>query len=229
MLHPSLPRTFSISLALGALACSHGRARLGQPNLARPEPSPAATTSLLPPATDRDVGATPDFARGQAVVAPLALGALANARPTCPADASAAEVAFCRAATRATRATFEEDRDDGAQLLALLNQLEVRPDLARLAGPWTSALHAAHARAVLLEELSGPLRQLRRALANAYLEPRTGLYRGVRLKDCQEVFRTLAGRTELWPDLVVTVEPLGTWPLSTLRRFCLFDRTLPAP
>lgn len=149
--------------------------------------------------------------------------------PRCRQDAPAAHVAFCEAASRAVRRVFEDDSDDGATLLSLLNALEVDPNVAPLMGPWHSTLSNALARARWLGALGKPLRQLRRAVADAYLDPQLGLYRGVDSQACRAAFADIAQTGGNWQDLVITLEPLGTYPLSTFRRFCLEGRTLAEP
>lgn len=173
--------------------------------------------------------ATAATASGQTPLGPLALGALEMQAPRCDADAPAPQRAFCEAASRAVRRVFEDDSDDGATLLSLLNALEVEPDIAALMGPWHSILSNALARARWLAALGKPLRLLRHAMADAYLDPQLGLYRGVDSQACRAAFADIAQQGSGWQDLVVTLEPLGTYPLSTFRRFCFEGRTLAEP
>ena len=205
---PPSCRTLATLCVLFAANCGHPRAAL--PPLAPPVPPPA------PAGPTANAGA----------VGPLALGALDITLPRCPPDATGPVADFCRAATRAVRRAFDDDSDDAALCLSLLNGLELQPELSAVASSWRSPLHNALARSQLLARLAAPLRQLRRAFADAYLDPRTELYRGIDATQCRRAFAQLQAEPDVPLDLVVTIEPMGSYPLAAFRRLCLHDRRL---
>lgn len=215
-LRRSLAHPFSILLlcALACNACAH----------LTPQSTPAA-----PPVQ------APASAAAAAVTAaePWALGIFSVQMPRClPAtqQANAAQRranSFCAAATRAIHRTYQDDSEDAAPLLALLNQLEIDASLQPIADAWQAPLRHALRRSHWLQRLGPSLRLLRAAVADAYLDPRTGLYRGVDARACSTAFAALAQDDSGWEDLVITIEPLGSYPLGRLRRFCLQRRQLP--
>ena len=214
-----------VLLAASVAACAH----TGVNERAAAAAAAAKTTQAPQPGISAPAPAHPlndaAVADGRAP-GPLSLGLFEVQLPSCAADASPAEQSFCAAATRAVRAAYEDDDEDPSRLLALNNALEVQQELAPLADAWRAPLGHALARSESLQRIGPTLRLLRRAVADAYLDQVSRIYRGVNTEACRAAFAQLPADEPHWLEMVVTVEPLGTYPLSRLRRFCLDSRTL---
>ena len=147
------------------------------------------------------------------------------ALPRASDNAPDAVRAFNVAAVRAVQRVYREDGDDPSVLLALQDQLAQRPQLAGLIPVWQGPLSAAMARATTLQALGSTLRALRTAMANAYFDERLRLYRDVDGKACEAAFSSLPSQDDTLLNFVVTVEPIGTYPLGKFRGFCSDSRT----
>lgn len=144
--------------------------------------------------------------------------------PQAPEGASNLVRTFNVAAVRAVQRVYHEDGDDPSVLIALQDQLAQRPQLASLAPVWQGPLSAAMARATTLQALGPTLRSLRIAMANAYFDERLRIYRDVDGGSCETAFGSLPSQDDSLLDFVVTVEPIGTYPLAKFRSFCAESR-----
>ena len=145
--------------------------------------------------------------------------------PRGPDDVSDAVRAFNIAAVRAVQRVYREDGDDPSVLLALQDQLAQREALRPVRPVWEGPLSSAMARATTLQALGPTLRALRTAMANAYFDERLRLYRDVDAKACETAFNSLPSQDETLLNFVVTVEPIGTYPLGKFRSFCAASRS----
>jgi hypothetical protein len=146
--------------------------------------------------------------------------------PPTPAGAGQQLSDFYAAATRAVRQVYEDDNDDPSVLLALQSQLHDRDELVEARPVWADILTTSLTRAGVLRELGPTLRALNLAMANAYLDPTTHTYRGVELHACRTAFANVKAHDVNLDTFVVTIEPLGTLPLSQFKNLCSSSRSV---
>jgi hypothetical protein len=215
-----MPRAASLGLALVVGAACF---RAGPP----PEASPTSDGAAAPSPQSPDAPAN-EATRPSSAAPPDAvqLSPYNLVLPRATEDARDDVRQFFSAATRAVKRVYEDDQDDPSVLLALQEQLRSRPELSAAAPVWQAPLASAVARATTLHALGPTLRALRAAMANAYYDETARSYRDVDLRACKLAFSNPSANDEALASFVVTVEPLGTFPLGKFRQFCGESRTL---
>lgn len=181
--------------------------------------------------TGPDVGAHPT-GPSSTNAKPIRLSVTNLQLPEPWAGVSVAERQFYAAATRAVRHVYEDDVDDSSQLLALRQRLMGDVKLAGARPVWATVLETSLGRAQTLRALGPTLRALRQALANTWRDEVAKSYRDIDAASCRMAGAQMPSTTDAaWPltETVVTIEPLGAYPLGVLLTFCgdpriLFDQ-----
>lgn len=170
-------------------------------------------------------------AAAPSVPGPIALSPTNLQLPEPAQGASVREVQFYAAATRAVRHVYEDDIDDPSQALALTQRLQRDPNLGDAKRLWQPILQATLRRADSLRSFGPMLRALRQAIANTWRDEASHTYRDVDMASCRIAKAQMPGSNTIegahsWRDTVVTIEPLGAYPIDTLLRFCEDPRSL---
>lgn len=116
---------------------------------------------------------------------------------------------FGVAAGRALRLVYDEDHDDASMLLALADRLDTQAALAQVREIWGPILGLGIARAHVLEHYAPGLRALRQAYEEVYIDTASGALKKLSGRFCRTAVSELSLLTEAYPQLVITVEPLG--------------------
>lgn len=223
-----------LATALGPSSCLHaGSPPEAAPTAQSDSPTPSPTSAPHHAAKAEGQHATVAPAPGPQIAAPaddsgatVQLNPYRLILPPTPAGAAPALSNFYTSATRAVRQVYEDDNDDPSVLLALQSQLHDKDELVEARPVWADILTTALGRASTLRELGPTLRALNLAMANAYLDPSTHSYRGVELHACRTAFANIKAHDVNMDTFVVTVEPLGTLPLSQFKQLCASSRTV---
>lgn len=127
---------------------------------------------------------------------------------------------FHDSANRAVERVHDNDYDDNAILLSLLENLRVDPALAPLRDKWEQRLDDSIARADRLRRIRVVLLKLKRAFAHAEPNPGTSFYRKIDIVSCRQAFAALFERYTDEALLEVTVPPIGRKPLTEFNELC---------
>lgn len=202
-------RTFGVWLFVSFFGCAK-QMPVAQP--VAPQQAP-----VLPPATPR----------GQS----QRLLAFGVHLPDYPEHPCYDAVAFVRAATSCVEHIYLDDTDDPSVVDALLEQLQ-QSRSSVLQSDWHAVLTQARTRCLELRALGPVLRPLRQSLQHAWRDELHRTYQSVDEALCGITQQQWQKLQQNQPQLkraqttIVTIEPLGSYPLQVFLRLCQTPKSL---